>query len=502
MFKIIRYQIVLLCPFLFSIFPILFIYQNNIIDVNSSQLILPMLIVTATNLLLILVLRKFYEKEVVAIILIGFWFSIFYYLYFFKLIQFVFTPTIIRKSYIIFSWFVGIFLCLRLLINKKFVLLKIIHVFSYFLTFLIIISLFKIFKEQNKLNLPIYNTSKAEYSLIDKKKEKYSDIYCLILDGYPNNKVLVNKFSFNDSFFINSLLKNKFHVFLNSRSNYTLTFLSMASLLNMEYINNLLSKRNISGLDRRPAYDLISDNKVVSFLKEKKYKIINISSGWGATDILESANVNLKYNKYASNFMSVLINKTIIQEILNNLKININPDFVNVSYSLEELPKIKKIKGPKFVLAHILSPHDSYVFNSDGTAAVNFDREELLNKKKYINSLNVLNRKVLKVVNSLLSDSINSPIIIIQSDHGSSSSFIPKIEKWRNPNRQNIDERLSNFAAYYLPGKLDYLQDTISSVNTFRIIFNKYFNTKLKLLPNKMYFSNYDEPYKFTEFRE
>jgi len=47
---------------------------------------------------------------------------------------------------------------------------------------------------------------------------------------------------------------------------------------------------------------------------------------------------------------------------------------------------------------------------------------------------------------------------------------------------------MSIFSAYYLPDIEENLSDDIfTSVNTFRIIFNSYFNTDYDLLENKIY---------------
>ena len=54
---------------------------------------------------------------------------------------------------------------------------------------------------------------------------------------------------------------------------------------------------------------------------------------------------------------------------------------------------------------------------------------------------------------------------------------------------------LSTFSAYYLPGiekNLSY--DVITPVNTFRIIFNSYFDTDYDLLENKIYFTDDNDP--------
>jgi len=54
--------------------------------------------------------------------------------------------------------------------------------------------------------------------------------------------------------------------------------------------------------------------------------------------------------------------------------------------------------------------------------------------------------------------------------------------------------------AIYLPdGKNDLFYPSITPVNTFRVIFNKYYGTNLKLLPDLSYFSSHEDPYGFTD---
>ena len=53
-----------------------------------------------------------------------------------------------------------------------------------------------------------------------------------------------------------------------------------------------------------------------------------------------------------------------------------------------------------------------------------------------------------------------------------------------------MKELFSPFAAFYLPGVEGVPSDT-SAVNTFRIIFNEYFNAGFPLLENRQYFYKY-----------
>ncbi len=53
--------------------------------------------------------------------------------------------------------------------------------------------------------------------------------------------------------------------------------------------------------------------------------------------------------------------------------------------------------------------------------------------------------------------------------------------------------------AYFLPGgDQRSLYPSISPVNSFRVIFNTYFEADYPLLADRSYFSTYQDPYNFT----
>ncbi|NIW34896.1 hypothetical protein GWM83_05010, partial [Candidatus Bathyarchaeota archaeon] len=81
--------------------------------------------------------------------------------------------------------------------------------------------------------------------------------------------------------------------------------------------------------------------------------------------------------------------------------------------------------------------------------------------------------------------------MILQSDHGPGS---PLDEE--NPTAPHLGDKLAILNAYYLPEQ-DFtgLYKEITPVNTFRLIFNRYFGTELELLEDKSYYSTRRSPY-------
>ena len=95
------------------------------------------------------------------------------------------------------------------------------------------------------------------------------------------------------------------------------------------------------------------------------------------------------------------------------------------------------------------------------------------------------NKKTLELVDNILTNSKTPPIIVIQSDHGSTDSSI-------NVSLEDvINEAMHNLNVYYLPyGGESILYDGFSQVNSFRLIFNYYFNGEYEILEDKHYWIN------------
>ena len=142
------------------------------------------------------------------------------------------------------------------------------------------------------------------------------------------------------------------------------------------------------------------------------------------------------------------------------------------SYILQELPKISSIREPTFTFAHILLPHFPYVFTSNGEFVT--DPAILGDKNShegYTGQVAFISSRILSIVQELIDTSEIPPIVIIQGDHGLEEG-----------------NRLQILNAYYLPGNgADDLYPTISPVNTFRIILNRYFGAAYGLLPDYSY---------------
>ncbi len=215
---------------------------------------------------------------------------------------------------------------------------------------------------------------------------------------------------------------------------------------------------------------------------------------------------------YFSGFQRMLVDSTPLRQFLpgsNDFKKNV-PSRERLLYLLDHLPEIARDRAPTFTFAHLLAPHPPFVFGTKGEpVGPRYVPFELANRDKargrfmhperfiegYRNQSVFITRRIEETIDRILATSPEPPIIILQSDHGSELNLDP--EDVRNT---DLKERMSILSAYYFPGKkYQGLYDSISPVNSFRVVLNTFFGARIQLLADRSYYSTWSEPYKFIE---
>ena len=352
----------------------------------------------------------------------------------------------------------------------------------------------------------------AEINPTSIKQTEKPDIYYIILDGYAREDVLEELYGYDNRIFLDFLKNNGFYVAEKSQSNYTQTALSIASSLNMTYLD-FVPDDAIESNNRDLLKNLIQDSNLQHFLQNQGYQTIAFTSGYYVTENPDADIYLTPFKFQPTNIESLLFNRSpakIISDIVN-LDLNFD-DFDThhnrVLFSINELGNIpsRETNKPKFIFAHIIAPHPPFVFDQNGNLieedqVFTFDDIYIVYGSpqgyitKYSNQLTYINKILMKTIGKILSDSIIDPIIILQADHGPAAYF--------NPFSIEIScaaERFSIFNAYYFPeGNQENLYDTITPINSFRILLDQFFHTELGVLEDKSYFSSWLTPYKLIE---
>lgn len=309
------------------------------------------------------------------------------------------------------------------------------------------------------------------------------DIYLVVLDEYAGQDALKELFGYDNSPFFDQLKHRGFHVVPHSRSNYNYTPFSMASILNMQYLQ--LKDTGRLKPDVVQALRMIHNNEVVRLLQERNdiynYSVFDMEGRPAPVDesfipsktrlitsqtLLSRLYRDLGYHLAATFKIKAVIKSQDYRELRNN----------NLLYDLTWKQVAAPRKNPQFIYTHLMMPHYPYYFDRNGKAmdpARILPEANNVNRQDYVEYLQYVNKKMLALIDHILKSSSQPPVIVLMSDHG--------FRHFREP----VDKKyhFMNLNAVYLPGRrYDAFYDSLSNVNTFRIVFNEVFKTKFSLL--------------------
>jgi hypothetical protein len=332
------------------------------------------------------------------------------------------------------------------------------------------------------------------------------DIYYLILDRYGSTSTLREVYDYDNSDFLDALRRRGFYVATRSRANYVNTAESLASSLNMEYLDFVAANGGERSDDETVVYHLIEDNKVARFLKGKGYKFVYVDSGLGATMYSRFADRNISYSALPLfEFSNVLYKTSALFPILSSgLGDDRLEKYHRLRYSFQELAELPNDKQPTFVFADLLIPHPPPVIDRQGKFLPRSEENRRSREENYRESVIVANQLIEDLIDKIIARSDVPPIILLQSDEGPYPLRARRDFDWRQASDDEVRQKFGILNAYYLPGDArSQLYPSITPVNSFRLILDQYFNAGLGLLPDKVYtFVNAKYPFKFIDMTE
>jgi hypothetical protein len=331
----------------------------------------------------------------------------------------------------------------------------------------------------------------------------YPDIYYVILDAYASATTLREFYNFENDAFVESLQNRGFFVAEESFSNYSKTTLSLASSLNMDYLDKLSPNLGLDVTDREyeTPKQMIENNNVMWFLKSKGYTFIFVGSGYGVTQGNRFADREIKCG-FIDETVGRIIQSTLIWPVADHFQIMANDDRNKRLCAFSKLADMPGIAGPKFVFAHILAPHSPFLFDANGNPVRVYATDPEHTMRYYVNQLIFVNKKVEEMVDEILAKSEVEPIIILQGDTGPPYGFEAEAAL-QNQANEVYQQNMRILNAYYLPQNgAQWMYHGISPVNTFRLIFNIYLDTDFPLLDDQSYFLTVDHPFRFINVTE
>ena len=319
------------------------------------------------------------------------------------------------------------------------------------------------------------------------------NVYHIILDEYTDNEILMKKFNYDNEKFLKFLNKNGFYIPNKSFSTWEHTVDELALILNMEYqqIKTGAAIKPHPLKDPRKAifsfnYELVNDNKVMSIFSEQNYSIIEINSmsRWKNFSYVDTKLCYGGLLNIYSEFLDHVLAKSIIRYFLEIHHNDTRRDIVRCAFN--ELNEIaSQSSGPKYVFSHIMVPHPPFLFGPNGENVMPNNRkisglQSYEDPQGYVNQLIYVTNQVSVVIKNIVKNDPNA-IIILQGDTGTFTG-IDDIAKRKV---KDVYQSHSILYAVRIPD-VDNLESVIP-VNTYRIIFNNYFNMNYEYLEQRIF---------------
>jgi len=325
------------------------------------------------------------------------------------------------------------------------------------------------------------------------------DVYFFVLDQYARSDILAEYFKYDNSAFLSGLEELGFYVASCGHSNYPYTTASLAGALNFNYVPELGEDFKPENTSYLPMQQAIKNSRVKAAFRQLGYQIMAFETGYNFTE-LEDADIFYKLSsKKINNFETLLLRSS---AMLLPADFGLLDQYFltedarkreRVLFVLDQLEDIPSLPGKKFVFVHLVMPHPPFVFGPNGedwvippyyeNGEAGWKKDDF--RKGYRNQAVFISLKILNVVTKIIANSPQTPVIIIQGDHG--------------PTTIPTEKRMSILSAYLFPDAKPDLYPTLTPVNNFRLVFNTYFNGSLPLLPDKSYRVDINRPHVFKE---
>jgi len=484
-------------PFLFGLFPVLFFFSQNAGQLDYGDLTIPILFAVGLAAFCLVVGRVIYRSwrkgAIVASLAVILFFS---YGHTYSVLQSELGVTIVRHRYLLPLWTglfaIGAYAILRaqrgLRGTTGFLNVAAVAV--------VVMPLLQIGVQETTV-LRNEKTEQwegdLEEDLLQPTTDSLPNIYYIVPDAYVSSKSLSKIYGYENDIFVSFLEESGFYVAEESLANYPRTRLSLPSSLNFNYLDSA----NIDTYTKSKR--AIKDNKIIRIFERGGYETVNIDAGFRLTHENPNADKNVicEGEYIQSQFLRKFTDTTILRPFIRKMGL-IKGWSGCVKQVLDNLEKLEA-KEPHFVFAHFIAPHGPHRYSLE-----DLEKDSGKNKKEdynYVDEVEYINERLKNIIKNIKEKNDRKNVIIIQSDHGNNKTFERPSSEYppHIPSDTLLNEVMSIFNAYHLPGECkDRLYETITPVNSFRIVLNCYFGTDLRLLPDRAFYVSWDRKSKFN----
>lgn len=305
------------------------------------------------------------------------------------------------------------------------------------------------------------------------------DIYVILLDAYARSDTLAG-WGFDNAEFLDGLERRGFYVSPDSKSDYDNTMSTLPSILHMTSLEDLAVDYSVPGPARdRLVWRLVNDTPVVATLEQAGY-LTYATVSHSAPAAVRSVDYFLDHG-HVTEFEAHLLSSTELDTLLSWVAPTWLPNQQRerVIAAFADVRAIARSDrtAPRFVWAHVLSPHAPFVVRRDGglmepvdcypqscnlgagqSDKVPFD--EFVSR--YTEQVLYVNSEVLRTVDAIVEQQPTA-VIVVMSDHGARYDLRSRDEEW-----------FRNFFAARTPGYPRLFGDDPRPRELFQALFRVY----------------------------
>jgi len=390
----------------------------------------------------------------------------------------------------------------RSLFTKSFQFMNVLFLLLICYEFIAGISNYIHFKKGNNLLDNRFDTYKDFKAGVRNSDSAKPDIFFFVFDAMPSTKAMQSTWNYDNSRLDTFLQRENFYISKDSKSNYNLTVLSVSSTLNMSYTPPVDLYQDETRMYFKASASIL-DNSLTRILRNEDYTIFQYQ-GISFNNKDWQGHPFFKDMLYMNYFYKTLPGRIYRDLGWNFFRFNLESIKEYTVSRYEERNKkaeadlnktIELVKGscsfnsqkPKFLFAHFQLPHDPFIFDSTGKrkpARETYNISEENQPKAFLEQVNYANRVIDQLVRYIKTQNRKNTVIIIEGDHG-----------YRNISGKKGYMIYDNLNSIYFPdGDYRSLYPSISPVNSFRVVLNKYFSANLPLLKDSSIFIPYTLP--------
>ena len=328
------------------------------------------------------------------------------------------------------------------------------------------------------------------------------DIVMVMLDGFHGDAAakLAEKSGspYDPDAFPHGLEDLGFHVQRNSHSNYLITPMTLASMLDMRHLVDIPALSGAAGdgtIGGRGFRRVADEGRALQILHDHGYQLTWVDGGFSH---IEVRRVDRWIDHGMPTEMEIrILSDSVLGEILDALA----PDLLSslqrdrVTTSIGDASRLiaEPHDAPRFVFVHVPSPHAPWIFGAGGEPRTErldsffidpigsrgIDRAEAV--RRIFAQANYVANQSLDVLRNL-AHRPNPPVIVVFSDHGPGTDI-----DFDAPATGDLVERTSNFLATFTPGKPELFDEFTTPVNILSTLFDGYFEMDLPRFPDTIY---------------